>query len=310
MCLTLSSSCDDLKNCSNNEPIRCSSSKVKKTVVQSVPAFNKAKSVPATSSTPKSPSILHRDRNSTIKQCFPFSKAVEFSRTDTNKNISFSMAATKKPVRSKSLTYDRINSTITNNNTLTKADDQKLDSVRKQIFENENRCDQMFQKKCFNKEKKIDKNKALNKDDNGGGNMFLYIDFHGHASKKGVFMYGNHLPNVPEAVDCMLLPRLMSMNCRHFHFDACNFSERNMYLKGKRDGLSKEGSGRVAIYKATGLIKSYTLESNYNAGKIVNILPPRGKDLPSKIVNVNPQKYTPAIFEEVLFYFVIFFLCF
>lgn len=62
-------------------------------------------------------------------------------------------------------------------------------------------------------------------------NMFLYIDLHGHASKKGIFMYGNYLPKVAEAVECMLLPRLMSMNCHHFHFDACVFSERNMYHK-------------------------------------------------------------------------------
>lgn len=61
--------------------------------------------------------------------------------------------------------------------------------------------------------------------------MFLYLDLHGHASKKGIFMYGNHLPTTQEAVECMLLPRLMSMNCQHFHFDACNFSEKNMYLK-------------------------------------------------------------------------------
>lgn len=61
--------------------------------------------------------------------------------------------------------------------------------------------------------------------------LFLYLDLHGHASKKGVFMYGNHLPTTVEAVECMLLPRLMSMNSLHFHFDACNFSEKNMYLK-------------------------------------------------------------------------------
>lgn len=130
-------------------------------------------------------------------------------------------------------------------------------------------------------------------------NMFLYIDLHGHASKKGVFMYGNHLPNTAEAVECMLLPRLMSMNCHHFHFDACNFSERNMYLKGKKDGLSKEGSGRVSVYKAIGLIKSYTLESNYNTGKCVNILPPKGKDTTPKMINMVPPKYNPGIFEEV-----------
>ncbi|XP_053688151.1 uncharacterized protein LOC128737518 isoform X2 [Sabethes cyaneus] len=144
-------------------------------------------------------------------------------------------------------------------------------------------------------DEKIDKNTYEEK-----SNMFLYIDLHGHASKKGVFMYGNHLPSTIEAVECMLLPRLMSLNSQHFHYDACNFSERNMYYKGKRDGLSKEGSGRVAIYKCTGLIKSYTLECNYNTGKSVNILPLKGKETPStKVQSPVPPKYTPAVFEEV-----------
>uniref|UniRef100_A0A182FDX2 Peptidase M14 domain-containing protein n=1 Tax=Anopheles albimanus TaxID=7167 RepID=A0A182FDX2_ANOAL len=131
-------------------------------------------------------------------------------------------------------------------------------------------------------------------------NLFMYLDLHGHASKKGVFMYGNHLPSTAEAVECMLLPRLMSLNSQHFHFDACNFSERNMYYKGKRDGLSKEGSGRVAVYKCTGLIKSYTLECNYNTGKCVNILPARGKEIVAKATHtLVPPKYTPGVFEEV-----------
>ncbi|XP_031618477.1 cytosolic carboxypeptidase-like protein 5 [Contarinia nasturtii] len=130
-------------------------------------------------------------------------------------------------------------------------------------------------------------------------NMFLYIDLHGHASKKGIFMYGNYLPKIAESVECMLLPRLMSLNSHHFHFDACVFSERNMYHKGKRDGLSKEGSGRVAIYKTIGLVKSYTLEGNYNTGKYVNILPPREKEINSRKICTIPPKYTPNIFEEV-----------
>lgn len=69
--------------------------------------------------------------------------------------------------------------------------------------------------------------------------------------------------------------------------------------RGKRDGLSKEGSGRVAVYKSTGLIKCYTLECNYNTGKYVNVLPARGKDKAPRAVNLVPPKYTPAIFEEV-----------
>lgn len=62
-------------------------------------------------------------------------------------------------------------------------------------------------------------------------NLFLYIDFHGHASKKGIFIFGNHMAHPLQAVECMLLPKLMSLNSHHFHFDACNFSERNMYHK-------------------------------------------------------------------------------
>lgn len=80
-------------------------------------------------------------------------------------------------------------------------------------------------------EKHAATNRKVDVADVDKSNMFLYIDLHGHASKKGIFMYGNHLPNTAEAVECMLLPRLMSMNCNHFHFDACVFSERNMYHK-------------------------------------------------------------------------------
>lgn len=71
--------------------------------------------------------------------------------------------------------------------------------------------------------------------------------------------------------------------------------------RGKRDGLSKEGSGRVAIYKATGLIKCYTLEGNYNTGHYMNVLPPRNKDgLIRRKSNLTAPKYTPAVFEDVI----------
>ena len=55
-------------------------------------------------------------------------------------------------------------------------------------------------------------------------------------------------------VENMLFPKLISLNSPHFDFMGCNFSEKNMYAKDKRDGQSKEGSGRVAIYKALGII--------------------------------------------------------
>lgn len=82
-------------------------------------------------------------------------------------------------------------------------------------------------------------------------------------------------------------------------FKRIKILHKYFFCRGRRDGLSKEGSGRVAIYKATGLIKSYTLESNYNTSKCVNVLPPKGKELSCKIHNMIPPKFTPAVLEEV-----------
>ena len=85
-------------------------------------------------------------------------------------------------------------------------------------------------------------------------NVAYYIDLHGHASKRGCFIYANHMENFEDQSEALLFPKLMSINSQNFDFEACNFSLRNMTLKDKRDGLSKEGSGRVAIYRAIGLI--------------------------------------------------------
>ncbi|VVC44703.1 Hypothetical protein CINCED_3A021105 [Cinara cedri] len=131
--------------------------------------------------------------------------------------------------------------------------------------------------------------------------LYLYVDFHGHASKKGIFMYGNHFENITDNIECMIYPKLMSINNQHFHFTSCNFSERNMYTKDKKFGLSKEGSGRVAVLKYTGIRRSYTLECNYNTGRFVNFVPPTVHFVSERrpIQNPVPPKFTPTIFEQV-----------
>jgi len=43
-----------------------------------------------------------------------------------------------------------------------------------------------------------------------------------------------------------------------------------MYAKDKGDGLSKEGAGRVALYKMSKLSLCYTIECNYASGSITN----------------------------------------
>ncbi|NXN87840.1 CBPC5 protein, partial [Bombycilla garrulus] len=84
--------------------------------------------------------------------------------------------------------------------------------------------------------------------------LAYYVDLHGHASKRGCFMYGNSFSDENDQVENMLFPKLISLNSPHFDFTGCNFSEKNMYARDKRDGQSKEGSGRVAVYKALGII--------------------------------------------------------
>lgn len=137
----------------------------------------------------------------------------------------------------------------------------------------------------------------LNSNESG---LFMYLDMHGHASKKGIFMYGNHFEDFERNIECMLLPKIMSINSFNFHFTACNFTERNMYLKDRRDGMSREGSGRVAVLKLTGLVRSYTLECNYNTGSLVNVLPYTIKESGRGVHTIPiPPKYNPHIFEEV-----------
>lgn len=129
-----------------------------------------------------------------------------------------------------------------------------------------------------------------------------YVDLHGHASKRGCFMYGNNLPDESQQVENMLYTKLISLNSAHFDFLGCNFSEKNMYARDKRDGQSKEGSGRVAIHKAIGLVHSYTLECNYNTGRLVNSIPPachdNGRATPPP-PPAFPPKYTPQVYEQV-----------
>ncbi|XP_064364215.1 cytosolic carboxypeptidase-like protein 5 isoform X2 [Dromaius novaehollandiae] len=132
--------------------------------------------------------------------------------------------------------------------------------------------------------------------------LAYYVDLHGHASKRGCFMYGNSFNDENDQVENMLFPKLISLNSPHFDFTGCNFSEKNMYAKDKRDGQSKEGSGRVAVYKALGIIHSYTLECNYNTGRSVNSIPgachDNGRASPPP-PPAFPSKYTVELFEQV-----------
>ena len=140
----------------------------------------------------------------------------------------------------------------------------------------------------------------------GEDRLQLYVDLHAHASKRGVFIYGNRCDGLETQIENMLLVRLMTLNTRWLDFDACNFSEKNMKAKDRRDkGASKEGSGRVAVYHATNntFAHSYTLECNYNTGRSTNQIPEasmdRGRASPPLNSRQTSPKYNDETFRDV-----------
>lgn len=64
----------------------------------------------------------------------------------------------------------------------------------------------------------------------------------------------------------------MTLNTPHFDFASCNFTLKHMSRVDSGDGgLSAEGTGRVFYGKHAGVLRSYTLECNYNTGKVHTI---------------------------------------
>ena len=102
----------------------------------------------------------------------------------------------------------------------------------------------------------------------------IFLDFHAHASKRGGFMFGNHIKDEEKQADNITFVKLIAMNCLNFDMNECNFSDKIMAIKD-RNGQSREGSSRVALAKATGLTYCYTLEFNYHSGRRINTLAPK-----------------------------------
>jgi hypothetical protein len=73
-------------------------------------------------------------------------------------------------------------------------------------------------------------------------------------------------------IESRLFARLMSINNSYFNFRGCNFSMKNMSSTGKKKlkKNSKTGTGRVALFIATGHPHCYTMELNYKSAKFVN----------------------------------------
>ncbi|GAB5368409.1 hypothetical protein AAMO2058_001316900 [Amorphochlora amoebiformis] len=103
----------------------------------------------------------------------------------------------------------------------------------------------------------------------GGCRLWGYCDLHAHASKRSLFMYGNHFAHDRRKREIVkLFGRVMELNCSYFSYASSNFSPENMQNMDKHDGLSKDGSGRVAVQRIVPeLTHCYTFECSYNTAK-------------------------------------------
>lgn len=132
----------------------------------------------------------------------------------------------------------------------------------------------------------------------GTGRLALYVDLHAHASKRGCFVFANAWDSEEAQVANMLFPKLMSINSMHVDFPSCDFTSRSMTAKSKSDGVTKEGTGRVALAVDARLVHSYTFEVSYNMGLSAN--PIVALDLPGEAGSASRSlKYTPEVYFEV-----------
>mmetsp|Transcript_2795 Transcript_2795/g.6632 ORF Transcript_2795/g.6632 Transcript_2795/m.6632 type:complete len:308 (+) Transcript_2795:957-1880(+) len=125
--------------------------------------------------------------------------------------------------------------------------------------------------------------------------LLVYTDLHAHANKRGAFFLGNCLRGEPHAWN-VALARMMALNSPHFDLDHCSFSAAGMHTADKYDpGMTKEGSGRVAIYAATGLYNAVTMEVNYATGRAVTANLPQapGVDLPGSLF----ERKAPVLYD-------------
>jgi len=134
----------------------------------------------------------------------------------------------------------------------------------------------------------------------------FYLDFHAHVSRRGCFLFGNYL-EIEQQVENELFAKLMELNSPFFDFSECDFSEKSMTAKDPKDQHSKEGCGRVALHKSTGIIRCYTVEGPYHVARPLHAITPlinikvgrRHPELPIIIMNQAILVYNRYLFDDL-----------
>lgn len=114
---------------------------------------------------------------------------------------------------------------------------------------------------------------------NPSGEIGFYIDLHAHANKTGCFLFANRVPGSDDRKKIWTFGKRMKEHCSWFDLRECDFSidsnathvtKKKITSSSKpeqREYRTKDGTGRVAIFAATGCPHCYTFEVNYHGAR-------------------------------------------
>lgn len=83
--------------------------------------------------------------------------------------------------------------------------------------------------------------------------IFFYCDFHGHSTKRNVFMYGNNQTKAADKLKERVFPQIYAENNENFSYEDCCFEVQK----------SREATARVVMWREFNLINSFTLEASF-----------------------------------------------
>lgn len=101
------------------------------------------------------------------------------------------------------------------------------------------------------------------------GMLKWYADMHAHAGVRGCFLYGNVQPSDEEFVQSVAYAHAVQLNSPHLDIDRCLWST----APGPKPDQPDYDSGRGQVGRCCRLPLAYTLECNYNTGRLCRPVP-------------------------------------
>lgn len=116
-------------------------------------------------------------------------------------------------------------------------------------FNREYKCpDKALFPEVYHFKKLVSENKVL-----FGDKLVMFLDFHGHSTKKNTFVYGPEFPIIDRFYyEARLFPKLISNSTCMFRYYSCSFKINEL----------KETTARAVMLRRLNIPLSYTIETS------------------------------------------------